>query len=109
MATLPFAGRSAVGAVAGVVGFGLGFGVATIAKPVLIADRYDSPRYATLAATLVVPVTIAKATAPLGAAVLITHAGSYTSVFLLTAGLCMIAATALRISREPPPPAPCPP
>ncbi|MEU8231104.1 MFS transporter [Actinoplanes sp. NPDC048967] len=101
VATLPFTGRTAVGAVVGVVGFGLGFGVATIAKPVLLADRYGTRRYATIAAMLVVPVTIAKATAPLGAAALLTRAGSYTSVFLATAGLCTVAAAALRITQEP--------
>ena len=109
VAMLPFAGRSSAGAVAGVVGFGLGFGVATIAKPVLLADRYDPRRYATIAATLVVPITIAKATAPLAAAALHTSAGSYTGVFLMTAGLCAVAAAALRVIAERPPPEPCPP
>ncbi len=99
--TLPFTGHTAVGAIVGVTGFGLGFGVATIAKPVLLADRYDTRRYATIAATLVVPVTIAKATAPLGAAALLARAGGYTSVFLATAGLCVVAAAALQIIRDP--------
>lgn len=108
VAMLPVIGRTAAGAIAGVVGFGLGFGVATIAKPVLIAGRYDTRRYATIAATLVVPVTIAKATAPLGAAALLNHAGGYTGMFLATAVLCTIAAAALGITREPPPRAPSP-
>lgn len=103
VAMLPVIGRTAAGAIAGVVGFGLGFGVATIAKPVLIAGRYDTRRYAIIAATLVVPVTIAKATAPLGAAALLNHAGGYTGMFLATAVLCTIAAAALGITREPPP------
>ena len=109
VATLPFAGRTVLGAVLGVVGFGLGFGVATIAKPVLLADRYGTRRYATIAALLVVPMTIAKAAAPLGAAALLTRAGSYTSVFLVTAVLCAVAAVALGVTREPPPHGPCPP
>jgi MFS family permease len=94
-AALPFTGRNAPAAVAGVVGFGLGFGVSTIAKPVLLADRYDTRRYATIAGTLVVPMTIAKAAAPLGAAALHAHSGGYTSVFLCTAAACAIAAAAL--------------
>ncbi|WP_436533577.1 hypothetical protein [Actinoplanes sp. HUAS TT8] len=49
-----------------VVGFGIGFGVATIAKPVILAERYDTRRYATLAGVLVAPMTLAKASAPLG-------------------------------------------
>jgi MFS family permease len=94
-AALPFTGRNAPAAVVGVVGFGLGFGVSTIAKPVLLADRYDTRRYATIAGTLVVPMTIAKAAAPLGAAALHAHSGGYTSVFLCTAAACAIAAVAL--------------
>jgi predicted MFS family arabinose efflux permease len=99
VATLPFTGRTTTGAVVGVIGFGLGFGVATIARPVLLAGRYDTRRYATIAATLVVPMTIAKAAAPLGAAALLARTGSYTSVFLTTAGLCLLAAAALHASR----------
>ena len=94
-AVLPFTGRDATMATVGVIGFGLGFGVATIAKPVLLADRYDTRRYATIAGTLVVPVTIAKAAAPLGAAVLHTRSGGYTAVFLATAVSCAVAAVAL--------------
>jgi predicted MFS family arabinose efflux permease len=94
-ALLPILGRSTVGAVSSIVLFGLGFGVATIAKPVLLAERYDTRRYATIAGTLVVPITIAKATAPLGAAWLHATTGGYRSAFLATALTCVIAAAAL--------------
>jgi len=43
----------------------------------------------------VVPVTVAKATAPLAAAWLQTTTGGYGSVFLATAVLCTVAAVAL--------------
>jgi predicted MFS family arabinose efflux permease len=92
---LPFVGRDAIAAIAGVVGFGLGFGVASIAKPVLLAGRYDTRRYATIAGALVVPVTVAKAAAPLAAAALHTRTGTYTGVLLATAALCAVAAVAL--------------
>jgi hypothetical protein len=92
---LAFAGRDTTAAIVCVVGFGLGFGVAAIAKPVLLADRYDIRRYATIAGVLVVPMTIAKAAAPLGAAALHTYTGTYTSVLLTTAALCAVAAAAL--------------
>jgi predicted MFS family arabinose efflux permease len=92
---LPFIGRNAIAAVAAVVGFGLGFGVSAIAKPVLLADRYDTRRYATIAGTIVVPVTMAKAGAPLGAAALHARSGTYTSVLLVTAALCALAAVTL--------------
>ena len=38
---LAFVGDTRVGAIAAVVAFGLGFGVGTIARPVLIAEGYD--------------------------------------------------------------------
>jgi MFS family permease len=98
-AALPFVGRDATLAVVAVIGFGIGFGVATIAKPVLLADRYDTRRYATIAGLLVVPMTLAKATAPLAAALLHTRTGSYTAVFLATAAACMIAALGLTAVR----------
>jgi hypothetical protein len=94
-ASLPLVGRDAVAAVIGVIGFGLGFGVATIARPVLLADRYDTRRYATIAGLLVLPMTLAKATAPLAAAALYARTGTYTPVFLLTGVACAVAAAAL--------------
>ena len=95
VASLPLFGRSAIAAILAVIGFGLGFGVATIAKPVLLADRYDTRRYATIAGILVIPVTIAKAAAPLGAAALHGQSGGYTSVFAATAVVCAVAALAI--------------
>nr|WP_221379257.1 MFS transporter [Actinoplanes polyasparticus] len=94
-AALAVTGRDAIPAVAAVVGFGLGFGVGSIAKPVVLAERYDTRRYATIAGVLVVPMTVAKAAAPLGAAVLHTTSDGYGSVFLTTAAVCVIAAAAL--------------
>ena len=84
-----------VGAIGGIIGFGLGFGVATIARPVLLAERYDTRRYATLAGVLVVPMTIAKAAAPLGAAVLHHTTTSYTIVLMAIAVSCLAAAMAI--------------
>jgi MFS family permease len=95
VATLPFFGRNVAAAIIGVTGFGLGFGVAAIAKPVLLANRYDTRRYATIAGILVIPMTIAKAAAPLGAATLHSRSGGYMSVFLTTAVVCVISAVAL--------------
>jgi len=96
---LPVAGRDSVLAVLAVVGFGLGFGVATIAKPVLLAERYDTRRYATIAGAMVVPVTVAKATAPLGAAWL-AAAGGYGAVFDAVGLAGLLAAAALLAVRR---------
>jgi MFS family permease len=94
-ALLPLVGRDSTLAVLAVVGFGLGFGVATIAKPVLLAERYDTRRYATIAGAMVVPVTVAKATAPLGAAWLAASGGGYGAVFAGVGLAGLVAATAL--------------
>ncbi|GAA3348675.1 MFS transporter [Amorphoplanes nipponensis] len=96
---LPFVGANTGGAIGAVIGFGLGFGVATIAKPVLLAERYDTRRYATLAGILVVPMTLAKAAAPLAAAGLHTRAGSYTPVLITVAACCALSAAAIASTR----------
>ncbi|MEV4345463.1 MFS transporter [Actinoplanes sp. NPDC049596] len=87
---LAVAGRNPIATVIAVIGFGLGFGVGSIAKPVLLAERYDTRRYATIAGLLVVPMTIAKATAPLAGSGL-----GFAGVFLATAGICAVGAAAL--------------
>jgi predicted MFS family arabinose efflux permease len=94
-ACLPLVGHSDLGAVVCVLGFGIGFGVATIARPAILADRYGTTAYATIASLLAVPLTIAKALAPLAAAALHDGTGNYTGVAAGTAGLCLIAAAAL--------------
>lgn len=84
---LPHVGRSLGGAAASIVTFGLGFGVATIARPAILADRYGTSGYATIAATMSTPITLAKAFAPLAAAAV------PFATFLNAAGvLCLTAA-----------------
>lgn len=94
-AALPLAGHQRAGAIIAVTGFGLGFGVGSIAKPHLLAERYDTRRYATIAAMMVVPITLAKAAAPLAAAGLHSGTGGYATAFVATAVVCAIAAAAL--------------
>ncbi len=77
---LPIVGATTAGTISTVIGCGLGFGVVTIARPALLAESYDTCRYATLAGVLTVPITVAKAAAPLTAAALQTATGSYTPV-----------------------------
>jgi MFS family permease len=101
-ASLPLIGRTTLGAITAVIGFGLGFGVATIARPAMLAARYDTTGYATISGILTVPLTIAKATAPLGAAALYTHTASYTPVLAATATACLLAATAITAARSHP-------
>ncbi|MGX6601479.1 MFS transporter [Micromonosporaceae bacterium Da 78-11] len=100
---LPILASSTVGAIVAVTAFGIGFGVATIARPVILADRYDTRRYATLAGALVAPMTIARAAAPLAAAALYATTGSYRPVLVAVAACCAVAAVAIAAcSRLPP-------
>ena len=97
---LPALGSSGVGAAACVIAFGFGFGVATIARPAMLAERYDVASYAGIAGTLALPVTIAKAIAPLAAAAAAASTGGYTPVIVATAGACMLAASSLRFAAK---------
>jgi MFS family permease len=89
--SLPLLGADRLGAAVGVIGFGLGFGVATLAGPALLTERYGTVEYATIAGIIAVPTTLAKAGAPLGAAV-IQEASGYTPVLLAVAAACAVAA-----------------
>jgi predicted MFS family arabinose efflux permease len=91
---LSYVGGSLAGAAVCVTAFGLGFGVATIARPAILAERYGTHRYATIAAAMAVPVTLGKAGAPLAAAAL------GTGRFLPWAGAaCLLAALVLWTNR----------
>ncbi|MFI0446728.1 MFS transporter [Actinomadura sp. 6N118] len=93
--TLPLTGRNAVAAVICVLALGLGFGVATIARPALVAAQYGTTAYATISGLLTLPLTLAKALAPLGAAVLLGATGSYTPVMIGVAAACATATAGL--------------
>jgi predicted MFS family arabinose efflux permease len=92
-AALPTLGHTLAGAAACVTAFGLGFGVATIARPAILADRYGTARYATIAATMTTPITLAKAAAPLAAAAL-----PLTTFSIAAAAACLLAAIFLFIT-----------
>jgi len=91
---LPILGRHVAGAIACLVLFGLGFGVASIATPAILLDRYGAAGYGTIAGTLAAPVLVAKASAPLGGALLASAAG-YRPLVLLVAGACGLAGVLL--------------
>jgi predicted MFS family arabinose efflux permease len=88
-ALLPVAGRSVAGAAACIVLFGFGFGIAAIAIPAILVDRYGATGYGTISGTLGTPVSISRALAPLGGALLAAALGYHTLV--LIAGLATIA------------------
>lgn len=91
---LPGYGRTVPGAAACLIAFGLGFGVASIAKPAILLDRYGDHGYATIAGILGTPTTIAAATAPL-AGTAMAGAFGYTRLVLAAAGACVVAGLAL--------------
>jgi MFS family permease len=93
VAALPALGHTLAGAAACVTAFGLGFGVATIARPAILADRYGTTCYATIAATMNTPITVAKAAAPLAAAAL-----PATTFATAAATACLLAAFSLAIT-----------
>jgi predicted MFS family arabinose efflux permease len=93
-AVLPVFGASAIGAIVCVISFGIGFGVGTIARPILIAERYGAAGYAIIAGMLALPTILSKALGPLGAAA-VSQSFGYAFVMLLVAGLNTVAAAAL--------------
>ncbi|TWD80856.1 putative MFS family arabinose efflux permease [Kribbella amoyensis] len=96
LALLPAAGHSIAGAAGCLIAFGLGFGVASLAKPAIILDRYGDRGYATIAGILGTPTTIAAAVAT---------AHGYTLLILTAASACALAAAALTTTRYLPTPA----
>lgn len=96
---LPFIGHTRIGAATCVIGFGLGFGVSTLARPALLTEYYGTRGYATLAGTVALPATLAKAVAPLAATALAAAAGGYAVVIAAVAAACAVAAVLLFASR----------
>ena len=104
---LPLVGHTDLGAIVCVTGFGIGFGVSTIARPAILADRYGTIGYASIAGTLALPANLAGAGAPVAAALLIgggrgdNGTGGYTLVMASTVTACLAAAVLLMIAAGP--------
>jgi MFS family permease len=75
------------GVVAFVVLFGLGVGLISLARAALVADLYGVAAYASINGVLAVPLTMARAAAPVAAAALHAATGSYRLV-LVAVALC---------------------
>lgn len=93
---LPLVARNPVGAVGAVTIFGIGFGLTTIARSALLVDRYGTAAYGSLNGAMALPVTLAKACAPLLAAALAPIVG-YSMIMIGVALVCGTAAAALSI------------
>jgi len=96
---LPVVGGTSAGAIGCVLTFGIGFGVSTIARPALLADRYGTTAYATLAAAWGAPLTLAKALAPLGA-VALWHGASLATALDVAAACCLLGAVGLAVGDQ---------
>ncbi|NES27005.1 MFS transporter [Micromonospora terminaliae] len=95
---MPALAGTPIGAIITVTGFGLGFGIASLATPALLADRYGTAAYATIAGRLTAPITTAKAAAPLVAATVLAHDG-YNVLLGVVACACFLAAGGMMIKR----------
>jgi MFS family permease len=93
--SMPLVADSRIGAILSVTAFGLGFGIASLATPQLLADRYGTTAYASIAGTLATPVTLAKAGAPLAAAALLGAASGFTPVLTVVGAASLIAAAGI--------------
>jgi MFS family permease len=91
---LPLVGRTVPGAIGCVLGFGLGFGIASITLPHLLVGRYGTAAYASLSGRIAAFSVADKALAPLGA-VALAQAVGYVWVMGAVAAACVIAALAL--------------
>ncbi|MDP4509391.1 MFS transporter [Nonomuraea turcica] len=91
---LPLVGHTVPGAIGCVLGFGLGFGIASITLPHLLVGRYGTAAYASLSGRIAAFSVADKALAPLGA-VALAQAVGYVWVMGAVAAACMIAAFAL--------------
>ncbi|MEQ7127825.1 MFS transporter [Actinopolymorpha sp. B11F2] len=99
---LPWFGDRLVGAIACVLAVGIGFGVGTIARPALVADRYGVAAYATLSGLLAAFLMVTKAAAPLGAAWLHAQSGTYTGVMMICTATSVLGAVGLvAVGRRP--------
>ncbi|WP_238176253.1 MFS transporter [Kribbella albertanoniae] len=97
IAVLPAVDRFPIGALACVTVFGFGFGFAALATPVILLDRYGVSGFATISGYLATPVFVARALAPLGAAVIAAGSG-YRLLMLPVVVACFLASLCLSLT-----------
>jgi MFS family permease len=82
-----------------VVLFGIGFGATTVAKPVMIAERYGPRWYGAIAGYTAAFVTLAEAVSPIAMGIGRDVSGDYVRVMLALAVLIWIGAFATTRTR----------
>jgi cyanate permease len=75
--------------------FGLGVGLISLARAALVADFYGVAAYASINGVLALPLTLARAAAPVAAAALHTATGSYRPVLVAVVLCCVVASLAM--------------
>jgi predicted MFS family arabinose efflux permease len=107
LAALPVIGHHPLGAALCIDLFGIGFGVAALTTPAILINRYGADGYATVNGILTTPTMVARAVAPLGAAILAATAG-YQVMILPVAAVCLAAGLCLTATRRVPVTSPMP-
>jgi cyanate permease len=75
---------------------GIGQGATILLRAAIYVDLYGTERIGTLNGASALPITLARAMAPLGASAIVARTGGYTVAFVLLAGLSVAAAIAAR-------------
>jgi len=100
LAVLALAGRTMVGALIYVALFGAGAGTLTIMRAALLAEHYGSASYGTINGAQNLALTGARTIAPVGAGLLATLLGGYIPLLWGMAGLLLIGAGAVLMSKH---------
>lgn len=95
---LPFVGRQTAGAVACVVVVGLGFGVATITRPALVAQHFGTTHFGTVAGMLSASIAVGATTLPLAVAALHSATAGFVVPVEVCASLFALAGLVLAMS-----------
>jgi MFS family permease len=75
---------------------GIGQGATILLRATIYVDLYGTERIGVLNGASALPITLARALAPLGASALLAQTGGYEAAFVLLAGLSVAAAIAAR-------------
>lgn len=101
IALLPLAGSNLLATAACILVFGLGLGVAHIARPALLAERYGAAEFGSITGAIALPGALAKAAAPIAVAAMTLESLPYfVGACSLIAATCL-AALGLAAARTP--------
>lgn len=82
-----------------IVIFGTSYGALTLARASIIAERFGSAHYGRISSVMVLFLTLAGVSAPVGASIMYDHFGSYQPVLWVIAGLAVIATSVTWFTR----------